>query len=482
MKNTYLKISSLILSGALLFTACDTDLDINKDPDLLSPDQVPMSAEMPAAETGIAAAAGAYFGLIGGFWSQYWTQSAIANQYKQIDDYTFGTTQSMNNGAWSAMYDALLDARNIKVISEANNNWNYYLIATTLEVYASQILTDMYGAIPYSEANNAAILNPKFDSEEKVYDMMVTDLADALSKDLSESPIENTPGATDFIFGGDMTKWTAFANTLMLKIHLRQSEVRPSVAETGIQGLINSGVSFLNEDAAITQYADEDSKSNPLFETDRRQLNVGTNLRASMTMGSYLNDMEDPRLASFYDGTEFQMQGDYENGSSTSSVVLLTATAPYYFMSLAESKFLQAEADARYMGGANAAALYDAGVTAAFAQTEDDGSALLSGAYAYPAGSLDENLEAIITQKWISLFPGNGFEAFIEHNRTGYPLESTVPQDDATYVSGQFAYSIEGKTDGKFPKRIEIGNDERQRNTNAPAVIDITTAVWYDAN
>ncbi|XMO85202.1 SusD/RagB family nutrient-binding outer membrane lipoprotein [Algibacter sp. AS12] len=484
MKNIYKKISSLFVASTMLFfVACDTDLDINIDPDLLAPSQVPMGSQMPAAQTGIAASAGSYYALAGGFWSQFWTQSAVANQYKNIDDYTLGAADNFINGSWSSMYDALTDARNVKANALAQENWNFYLVATTLEIYASHLLIDFYGSIPYTEANNAAILNPAFDAPELVYDNMVADLKNALGRNLADSPVDNTPGASDFLFGGDMTKWTQFANTLLLKIYLRQSEVRPTVAQNGITSLINSGASFLNEDAAITQFTDEDSKSNPLYETDRRQLNVATNLRASTTLGSYLDSNGDPRLASFYDGTTFQNQGDFDEGSGSASVVILSADAPFYFISKAESLFLQAEARARYMGGTNAQTLYEDGVTAAFDQWGADATTFISGNYAYPNASTEENIEAIITQKWVSLFPGNGFESFIEHNRTGYPKVSTVDQTSPGYVPGQFVYSVEGKTGGQFPKRFEYPQEESQRNTNAPnTVIKITEPVWYDAN
>ena len=482
MKNIYKKIASLMLTSLLVFTSCETDLDINRDPDLLSPDQVPMASEMPAAMTGIAAATGSYYAIIGGFWSQFWTQSAVANQYKTIDDYSLNSSAGINTGGWANMYDALTDVRNVKANALLQENWNYYLIATTLEVYASQVLVDLYGAIPYSEANNPAILSPVFDSAESVYDSMVADLKDALSKDLSLSPVENVPGNTDFVFGGDMDHWKEFANTLLLKVYLRQSEVRPNVAQDGISTLINSGAQFLTIDAAITQFVDEDSRSNPLFESDRRQLNVGTNLRASTTLGSFLTSNSDPRLSEFYDGTTFQNQGNFDDGSGNASVVILSATTPVYFISLAESKFLQAEAAVRYMSGADANGLYDAGIMAAFDQWNLDANAFITGAYTYPNGTNAENIEAIVTQKWIASFPGNGFESFIEHNRTGYPKTTLLDQTDPSYISGQFAYSIEGKTGGLFPKRIEFPLSEVQRNSNAPAVLSITEPVWYDAN
>jgi len=471
-----------MLTSLIFFTACETDLDINKDPDLLSPNQIPMASEMPAAITGVATTSGSYYAIIGGFWSQFWTQSAVANQYKTIDDYTLNSSSNINGGSWVAMYDALTDVRNVKANALAQENWKYYLIASTLEVQASQILVDLYGAIPYSEANNTAILKPVFDEPEAIYDAMALTLQDALSKDLSLSPIENVPGNTDFIFDGDMNKWTEFANTLLLKVYLRQSEVRPSVASNGITTLINSGAQFLSTDAAITQYIDEDSRSNPLYESDRRQLNVGTNLRASTTLGGYLTTNSDPRVSEYYDGTTFQDQGNFDDGNGNAAVVILAPETPVYFISLAESKFIQAEAAVRYMGGTNAQTLYEEGVIAAFNQWGLDASSFITGVYAYPNGTDAENIEAIIIQKWVASFPGNGFESFIEQNRTGYPMTTALDQTDPSYVPGQFAYSIEGKTGGLFPKRLEYPQSEKQRNSNTPAIVSTTEPVWYDAN
>ncbi|APD07034.1 hypothetical protein UJ101_01518 [Flavobacteriaceae bacterium UJ101] len=476
------KILALIFTGALVFNSCDEQLDINKDPDLLAPEAVPLNSQMPAGVTGVAASAGSYYALIGGFWSQFWTQSAVANQYKQIDDYSINSGDGMVNGSWSSMYDALTDIRSVKANAETAENWNYYLMATVMEVYASQILVDFYGSIPYSQANDPANLDPEFESADVVYDLMAANLNTALAKDLSTSSIDVIPGSDDFIFGGDMTKWTQFANTLLLKVYLRQSEVRPSVAEAGAKTLLAKN-NFLMESAAITQFIDEANRSNPLYETDRRQLNVGTNLRASTTLGSFLDQNADPRLAKFYDGTTFQDQGDFDQGSGSASVVILSATDPVYFISAAESYFLQAEADLRYNGGSNAQTLYEEGVKAAFAQWELDATDLLAGAYAYPAGTEDENIEAVITQKWISFFPGNGYEGFIEHNRTNYPMETTTAQSDPTYIPGQFAYSVEGTTGGAFPRRLEYSQQERQRNSNAPTtLLPVTEKVWYDAN
>lgn len=469
----------LVISAA--FTGCSTDLDINRDPDSLNPDNAPLSAQLPAGITGLVGTEGASMAIIGGFWSQYWTQSNAANQYKDIDNYTIGTADY--NFAWNGMFDALGDIRNVKRRALAEGNWKYYLIATTLEAQASQILTDFYGEIPYKEANNASILEPHFNTGQEVYDFMIEDLNDALSKDLSTSVGEN-PGNDDFIFGGNMANWTKFANTMKLKIYMRQTNSsRSAIADAGIAQMLAAGVQFLDVDAAMTQFEDAINQSNPLYEYNNRRLNVATNLRMSTTTASLLDDNGDTRKGAYYLAGNSLNQGDYNStvGAGTIAIVKLSATTPVFLMSKEESFFLQAEAMERYNGGVGAKALYDAAVLANFNRYSLNGAPFIAGAYAYPvAGTFDQKLEAIITQKWIASFPGNGFEAFFEANRTGYPRTSAVAQSDPGYISGQLAYAVNGATAGLFPKRIVYPLSERNANPNTPVLVPITTPVWWD--
>lgn len=474
------KIIISFLTLSLLFTACENNLDINRDPDSLQ--TVPLSSQLPAGIGGLIGAEGSYYALIGGFWSQYWTQSSVANQYRDIDGYVIGT-ESYNAG-WRSMYDALGDVRAVKANSEAVSNWNYYLIATVLEAQGSQVLTDFYGSIPYSEANNRKILNPKFDTGEEVYKLMIRDLNIALSKPLASSQ-GKAPAADDLIFGGNMENWVRFANTMKLKIFMRQINSSNSTeAIAGIKALLASGVDFLDKDAAMTSFEDNPSLSNPLYESDRRQLNTATNLRMSKTLSSYFDANADIRKAKYYGPGVPLNQGDFTNTTipaTTISIVELHPTTPAYLMTREESLFLQAEAQARY--GSGDKALYDAAVLENFKKYSLDGSSYIAtnGAYEYPStGTLEEKIEAIITQKWISCFPGNGFEAYFETNRTGYPKTSAVPQTSALYIPGQIAYSLNGATNGLFPKRIVYPQSEKNTNTNTPAVLPITTPVWWN--
>lgn len=479
-------ISIFILSATLI--GC-SDLDINRDPDLLDPNSAPLSAQLPAAISGLIGGEGASLAIIGGMWSQYWTQSNAANQYKDVDTYAIGTSDY--NVIWNGMYDALGDIRNVKRRALAEENWNYFLIATTLEVQASQVLTDMYGDIPYTEANNINNLTPKFNTGIEVYDLLISDLNLALSKNLDDSK-GNHPGKDDFIFEGDMDHWTEFANTLKLKIYMRQTNSsRKAIADAGIAQLLSSGVAFLNVDAGMTQFVDAPDQSNPLYEYNNRKLNVATNLRMSTTLASLFDAKGDPRKGFYYGAGNSLNQGDLNNpaGQATFAVVTLHADTPAYFITKEESLFLQAEALER--NGQSGKAKYDAAVVANFSKyytaTPTAGATAAApflaagGGYAYPTtGTFEQKLEAIITQKWIASFPGNGFEAFFETNRTGYPKTSPVYQTSTSYIPGQIVYSKSGITNGLFPKRMAYPLTERNANPNAPALVPITTKIWWN--
>lgn len=476
------KILVSIITISFLFASCDTDLDINKDPDGLS--EIAIKSQLPAGIGGIIGAEGSHYALIGGFWSQYWTQSNASNQYRDIDSYLIGSSNYFT--AWRDMYDALGDIRQVKTKAEAQGNWNYYLIATVLETQASQVLTDFYGSIPYKEANNASILEPKYDTGEEVYEFMIADLNLALSKNLAESQ-GDSPKADDLIFQGDMTKWTQFANTMKLKIFMRQiNSSRSAIAIAEIKNLLTNGVSFLNDDAAMSSFTDAPNLSNPLYESDRRQLNTATNLRMSTTLSSFFDVNSDSRKPFYYGSGVPMIQGDFIKqvpAPSSVSIVQIKAATPAYLMSKEESLFLQAEAQARY--GTDAKTLYDTAVLENFNKYALNGSSYIAsgGVYEFPnSGTLENKIKAIITQKWIAGFPGNGFEAFFDKNRTGYPTTSAVAQSSPSYIPGELSYSVTGVTVGKFPKRIIYPQEEKNTNKNAAPQLPITTPVWWSTN
>ena len=435
-----------LLSLLLLVTACKKALDINQDPNNPSLDQGNPRLVFPAAAMATAGMEGGDIAILGGMWSEYFTQSALANQYKFIDAYDVKSTDL--NSQYSGLFTGGL--KNFQfVIDKAKDaqDWNFYLMGEVMKAYTAGLLVDLYDKIPYSEAlGGTSNLNPHFDNGDAIYANLIAGIDSAMTKDFTASS-NSAPGTADLIFEGDMDKWKRFANTMELKLYLRMVNINPTEAQAGIQRLYTNGAEFLQTDAGIFGFTDVPGQDNPLFEQNIRQLNTPNNLRASRTFVSWLQENNDPRIVSYFGTTTPNSihQGDYlgtDPSYQSAAVFVQSPTDPVIFISAAESYFLQAEARERYFSGDQAESLYNQGVLAAFVSVGQDGSSFITGAYKYPTGSLEQKIEAIVTQKWASFAYGVHFiEGFLEKQRTGYPLTSPVYSTDGTYVSGQFVVS-----------------------------------------
>lgn len=261
---------------------------------------------------------------------------------------------------------------------------------------------------------------------------------------------------------------------------------KPTEAAAGVRALYAANAKFLDLNAGANVFVDVPNKSNPFYEYIFRRLNTPDNLKASITLISWLNKNSDPRLEAFYgEDVVAAHQGDYNTVTNGASNPIIKATDPAWLISKAESYFMQAEALERYFGGTGAKAMYDNGVVAAFEQVQlQPGTLITTGPYVYPSGgSLEAKIEAIIVQKWASLFGSHALEAFLEQNRTGYPQISPVYSKDATYATlyaGRLVYSVNGVTgSGNFPRRFVFPDDEKSRNSNTPAEVPITTKIWW---
>lgn len=501
----FLKASYFTFLFMILTTAgCKKVLDINRSPNVPGVEQANAKLVFPSAVMATAAQVGGEYAILGSIWGQYATQSAFANQYRTWDQYNLNGLDFED--AYEGMFVRALP--NFQLIidqARAQKNWNFFLMATVMKAYTTQVLVDLYGDIPFSEAlQGSGNLKPKFDDGYSIYKSLIDSLDAAVTKDFTAST--NIPGGSadivfpgagtalaadaDWISSGNINKWIQFANTLQLKMYLRMVNKKPTEAQAGIQKLYNSGAEFLTVDAGVAGFIAEPGQDNPMYEQNIQGQNTSTNLRATYTLASYLKVNADPRITYFYgSATPTTMhQGDYLNTDPAYGTVPTLAqrpTDPVMFISAAESYFLQAEARERYFGGSGAKALYDLGVQTSFVDmgsTVAAANTLLAGAYAYPvAGTLEQKIEAIVIQKWISLGYGVHYlEGYFERNRTGYPRTSPVYSTDPAYVPGQFVVSKNSVLGaGLFAKRLPYPNVERTGNSNTPASVPLSTPVWW---
>jgi hypothetical protein len=499
----------MLLSVAIVAGSCKKELDINTDPNNPPLENAQPNLLFPSAVGYTAGRIGGELAIVGGIWSQLWTQSVASNQYKNIDAYQ--VTRADFNGSWNELFSgALTDYATLIRIAREREDWNFVLMGTVMKAYTYQVLVDLYDQVPFSEASQGeANLTPKFDPGDAIYTALLAEIDDALSKDFT-ARTNTLPGTSDVIFpvGNDepflLDKWIAFANTLKLKMYLRMVNAKPAEASAGVRKLYTENATFLEEDAALAFYIDQPDKSNPLYEENFRRLNTTTNIRLSMTFYSWLATHNDPRVYEYFTigpgGPLAINQGDFNNPSTnpwgSASNLFIDPTSPVHFISKAESYFMQAEAVERYFNGAgpngtNGKQLYDAGLTAAFAQVGLPADSVLDSLliydYAYPVnGTFQQKLEAIIVQKWASLSNSHSLEAFFEKNRTGYPRTSPVYSNSTdgktwadNYTPGYWVYPKNAVTNGQFIKRFVFPDSEIRANPNVPALVPATTPVWW---
>ncbi|WP_221390684.1 SusD/RagB family nutrient-binding outer membrane lipoprotein [Dyadobacter sp. NIV53] len=486
---------SLLLLGALSLGSCNDWLDVNVDPN--NPTNVGPEYVLPAAQASIMAVTGGSFAIIGGIWAQHWTQAHVSTQYKTIDSYDLQPADY--NNSWTELYaGGLNDFEDVKRKATESGNHNLVLQAVAGQTYGFQILADWFDKIPLSEALQIdGTRTPKYDEGPAIYAELLKRLDDALALDFDNG--KSTQVSSDLVFGTlsqaeQITQWRRFANTLKLKMYLRQiNSANSAAALAAIQTMLTNNTEFLTTHASITAFVDEPGRSNPLYESNVRQLNTATNLRLSKTLQSYLEINKDlARLnAYFTPGTSGQYglaQGDFDVSTTVvapnvPSVSKLSATDPFYFFSLDEVDFMLSEAYLRTGNNVQAKTFYDQGVAAAYAKFNlafDASRISTGGVYAFPvAGTTEAKLKAIMYQKWVAMYK-QGYESFWDQARTGYPEISAVPASNASYIPGQWTYAVNGVTGRLFPKRILYTSASRDVNPgNTPAPAKVTDKIWW---
>ena len=429
MKKIFL--ASLLVLG-LAATSCDDYLDINQDPN--SPTEENMTPDMmlPAAEMNIAHSYGDYLRTVGGYFAQHYSQEFGTSNYLDYSQFNQSAVRS------SSMYRQLCTRamNNLKYIrdyAEAHNEWGNYLAATVLRAFAYQALVDCYGEVPYTEALDLNNLTPHYDDGQVIYDGILAEIDDALSKVSGSDQV-----ATSILFpGGSAKDWIKFANALKLRILTRESGAKDVNSQIG--ALISEN-NFPSKDVQFAGcWKNEAGQANPFFMEDAfasygaSQINIILNVALLNTMSITDKDFRDGRLAAYFSpngsnaytggvsGTNFSTTADYKatywcrpNAHYNDPVVL---------MSVSEINFLIAEYYAKNKNNAQAQKYYADAIKASFSKAGVSGYEDVVAQY-----PLDVNnyKKAIGIQKWVDLSGYNSFEAWCELRRLGYPEMSNV--------------------------------------------------------
>jgi hypothetical protein len=438
-----------------------------------------------------------------------WAQHNAEIQYSDEDRYKF--REAAIDAEFRGYYSGPLT--NFNKIMRKNESPNHLAISLTLKSYLYQIMTDLWGDIPYSQAlqidAEQPITAPVYDSQKEIYAGLFRDLKEASVMFDASMP---TFKAEDLIYGGDLQAWKKFGNSLRLRMAMRLSEVDPGTAQAEFNAALaaDGGVFTSNADNAVLIYGTDPFSRHPFYDNNyvqgRDDYGISKTIVDIMTNGDATGQVltqHDPRLAIY--AVQTTWEGDttasgvrtptyrgHQNGLDDGHGISLaklsrigsrwqkTPNADAVLMSYAEVLFLQAEAAQRGWTGGNAEDLYMRAIEASMEYYGIPAATFSAYMAAHPEWALgyagSTPLRQIGIQKWIALFT-NGPEAFAEWRRTGYPELQPGPD-------------IESAANGKILRRYKyssLENSLNEKNQAAavaaqgmPDFADITTPVWWD--
>ena len=477
---------------ALLIVSCsDSYLDVNTDPN--NPTTVDAKFILPVAQTYTATnqLANRYTNTLGNIMMANWSQSDGFSWY--YDEFYYTVNSTFYARIFDYAYGNTLKQYHALSTLAGDNSVNYQAIGDIMKAHQFQILVDMYGDIPYFNAlQRGGNPTPAYDDAQTIYDDLIVQLTAAIAKIDGASADALVPADDDVMFGGNMDDWKKFANTVKLRILVRQSAMASRAAYVADELAAISSDGFITADTNVNPgYLNEAGKQSPMYAAYGFTVTGETQNNQQATCASEyiitkLMDTNDPRIDYLYRlpadpinapghfGVEqgilnYPVDDSFEPEHvsllGTGIVSASTQDAPIFL--LAESLFLQAEAVQRGLMGGDAKALYEAGITASFASLGAPGAAGYYGQAMNNVGwdASTDKIEAIITQKSRALNGTNGGEAWIEFSRTGFP--SDVPLSPLASTPNR-------------PVRLSLPSSEVTSNPNIPSQPnEFTTKIFW---
>lgn len=445
MKKNLLIITILI---ALLSVSCENFLDVNTDPN--NPTEVSPDLVLPVGQVYTAKLHQQDRGInhLGNMFMYNWSESYGFSWYDE--EFKYLVTSTFYDQIFDNTYSSVL--KQYQVLTSLGEEYAHYVaIGNIMKAYHFQMMVDIYGDVPYSEALlRGENPTPTYDNEAVIYDNLLVKLTEAIAtmKAADESEITVAPGDDNVMFGGNSAQWIQFANSLKLRILTRLNGVKDAQFITDELAVIASeGSGYITEDVGINPgYAVEEGKQNQFWEE------LGWTVTGTVTLSNdatcatqyildYLTATADPRIDYLYElpasghlGVEQGLEVDdafaADFVSNIGPGILKSATMDAVIYTLAECYFNQAELALAGFGG-DPAVLYDLGVQASFdylGAGDATNYLSLSGQNQNYASSANK-LEAIITQKWIATNGITAEQAWFDYSRTGFP--SNLPVSNA---------------------------------------------------
>lgn len=393
----------------------------------------------------------------------------------------------------------------VSVLSFGDNT-NQIAAAKTLRAFFFMTLTDILGPLPYSEAfkgESDDIWEPKFDSQESIYEALDADLQTAYSE-------FNTNGSlteADILYKGDISKWKKFNASLRMMMAIKMADVDPVNGKARFaKAYSDGGMTEVSDGFHYTFDSNSSAYSWMYYTGNANYAARGLNFVPNKVIVDALKEYQDPRMFSYFtlngykgtvegDPTDFNAYQGVPFGLESNEDVISAAVgccsvadsycepqATYGVITTARTLLVEAEAAELGWISADPKALYEAGIRASFdfqaayhtgVSGVDD---YIASAKVALSSDKDTAIKQIVMQRFLAGFMTDGIESWSDWRRYNIP---TLP-----IYAGQ---ELEGIS--VYPYRMCYADTDKQYNvTNSDEAIktwlhgndDRWERVWWD--
>jgi hypothetical protein len=474
MKKIKYKIPFILMTLVGL-SSCEDYLDINDNPN--SPTVVPVELLMAHSSY----RTGNNIQLAGNITSYYVQHLASpnANGSKDIHD---GQPYDIT---WRDIYRMLSDLTDLESQAEELGSGQYLGAAKILKAINLGLVLDLWGDIPYSDAFDGEVFKPAYDDDENLYEEVLSLLDEGIAE-LSKPDQIVALGDDDFIYEGNVNGWIKMAYSLKARYLLHMSNTSKFDPDA-VLAAAALGISSNAENGDIKFSAQGVDTYNPWASVARSQessiLDGWISEQLADAMNGTTFGVVDPRMKFMFGATD---EGEFlgvENGAGRGTTVGITGDrstlergtyyasddSPVLIITLAELKFIEAEAALAKNDKPRAYMAYLAGIAAhmqMLAVDPVDEAAYITNPVV-SVGDANITLDLIMKEKYVALFLDP--EAWNDARRYDYQYQDmTLPANHNPALSGQFV------------RRLVYPDSEVSRNLDNVPSVTILDRVWWD--
>jgi hypothetical protein len=466
MKKLFLYTFLLLM---VVLASCDKYLDVNTNPNLVYNPPINSLLVATTLQTGLNVQ------RMGNITSYYVQYLASPNAGSDRDTYK----EEDLSGTWTAHYNVMTDLREMMRQAERLQATEHMGVAKVLMALNLNMLVNMFGDVPYTQAlQGIAELTPGFDNQQALHDTTLKLINEAITELNKTAPSLRLDASSDLIHQGSVAAWRKTAYALKARF-LNQLSKTNKYSTTEVLAAVGNAYTANSDNAALTSF----QGNSPWNQVARNNENLILDGWLSEQFVDALDGtsfgVTDPRLRLVTDTTRFgdfrgtpNGRGRIGTGTNKEESVLTTtgfyskSGAALWLVTLAEVKFIEAEAAFRSGDRPRAYTAYLAGIRAHMDMLGVAAAArdayINSPTVSVGAGSL--TLAHIFKEKYVAMFLHP--ESWVDARRFNYQYKD-------------FGLPI-GAAFNEFIRRSAYPVVETSRNgANVPQVT-MTTRLWWD--